>query len=144
MNKLILFLITGFSLFLFTSCKTAKTSAEGNIGQTLSSGSTWVLRTINGNETAYGNDAFLKFDPEKNTLSGNTSCNLLNAGYEINGDRMTISQGITTRRACLGENIENEFLKNINEVYYFEIKNNILTLYNADRKELFTFAKNQE
>ena len=102
----------------------------------------WVLETIGGVEIPKVKEqAFIVFDPVKKSAGGNSSCNVFGGSYETDGSKITISETISTMRACVEDermNIERQFFDALKAVDRYEIKGLKLTLYRAN-KQLLTF-----
>jgi heat shock protein HslJ len=76
-------------------------------------GKYWKLVKLNEKtvETT-GREAFMRFDIEDNRVHGNSSCNIFNGKYELLvGNKIKFSPFAMTRMACIGNNIESEFMQ---------------------------------
>ena len=103
----------------------------------------WILESVKGASIPkVGQEAFIVFEPVKGSAGGDTSCNSYGANYKANGDKISITQIISSMRACIEDermNIEREFLDGLRNADRFEIKADELMLY-RHRKLLLTFA----
>ncbi len=91
----------------------------------------WRLTEIKGERVSAG-EAFITFNGEKKAISGNTGCNLMSGGFQIDGTRISFSRVITTRRACLDQNVmrvEQEFTRALEAATRFALDGNTLRLY---------------
>jgi heat shock protein HslJ len=93
----------------------------------------WILDSVNGVPIPkVEHVAFIVFDPEKGSAGGDTSCNAYGGDYIVNGDKISITQVISTMRACVEDermNIEREFLDGLRIADRFEIKTDRLMFY---------------
>ena len=103
----------------------------------------WVLQSIAGSAIPKVQEtAFIVFNTDKGSAGGNTSCNAFGADYEENGEKMSITQEISTIRACIEDkrmDIERGFLDGLQRANRYEIRGLTLNLYH-DRKLLLTFV----
>ena len=60
----------------------------------------WVLTEMNGNKVG-ATTAFIKFNTRPARFSGNTGCNIMSGNAHFRGNRITFSEVITTKRACM-------------------------------------------
>jgi heat shock protein HslJ len=65
-------------------------------------GSRWLLVELPGADTASGIRQTLEF-PEPGRIAGNGGCNRFGGEARLDGDRLAVSQLVTTRRACAPE-----------------------------------------
>lgn len=101
----------------------------------------WILATIAGKAVPkLENAPFLVFDKQKAGAGGNSGCNSFGGSYKSEGDKISITEIISTQIACEDErgNIEREFFDNLRKVNRFEIKAGKLNLY-ASETLLLTF-----
>lgn len=103
----------------------------------------WILESISGSAIPkVGQKAFIVFDPVKKSAGGDTSCNAFGGEYTTNGDKIAITQIISTMRACIEDermNIEREFLDGLRAADSYKIKADKLMLYRRG-KLLLTFT----
>lgn len=102
----------------------------------------WILESIAGAPIPkVEEEAFIVFDPVKGSAGGNTSCNVYGGSYTANGDKLSITDTISTMRACIEDkrmDIEREFLDALRQTDHFEIRADKLMLYRRN-KLLLTF-----
>ena len=103
----------------------------------------WALESIRGEKVVIDetikNLPVLEIYVENERVHGNTSCNSLNGKVEIEKNRITFSDIITTEMACPG-NLEQGFLSALQGVNNYKIEKLRLYLF-EDEKELLTFRK---
>lgn len=103
----------------------------------------WALESIEGEkiiiDETIKNLPALEIYVENERVHGNTSCNSLNSKVEIEKNRITFSDVITTEMACPG-NLEQRFLSALQGVNNYKIEKLRLYLF-EDEKELLTFRK---
>jgi len=108
----------------------ARVKSEGSSNQNQPNlfGTQWKLTRIEGN--AINNDkAFIRFDEQKKSAGGNGGCNVFGGSFSKNGNRLKISQIISTKMFCEnGSDVENKFFANLDRVTNYEIKNGKLFL----------------
>jgi heat shock protein HslJ len=93
-------------------------------------GKYWKLVRLNGKtvETT-GKEAFMRFEDEDNRVHGNSSCNIFNGKYELlEGNKIKFSPFAMTRMACIGNNIESEFMQIFEKTTSYSITSNELIL----------------
>lgn len=123
----------------------AKTVSDGENSNTVKlEDKKWILASIAGKplpkiETV----PFLVFDKQKGSAGGNSSCNSFGGSYKTEGDKISITEIISTFIACGDErmNIEREFLGGLQKATRFEIKAGKLNLYEGDTLLLAFDAK---
>lgn len=70
-------------------------------------GAQWRVHTINGNETVNGSRIDLSFH-QNDRVSGFASCNNLSAEFQLDGEHLTISAPMTTKKACASAVMQQE------------------------------------
>lgn len=107
-------------------------------GQRVLTGIDWRLVSLGpaGSETTViaGTTVTLRF-AEDNRASGSTGCNNYNGTYQVRGDNISFSRLISTRRACLDQNAnqqEQRFLSTLGAANRFRLVASRLTIF-ADR-----------
>lgn len=114
---------------IFISCSTSKMSKADNTDLYKNE---WTLTELNEKEIVPGSFEipFLTFSKgDENRVSGNSSCNILNGTFSLEGkNKITFSQIASTRRACLEGDIEQEFLEMMNKTTGYQLTNNELWL----------------
>ncbi len=129
------------ALVFLQSCSTTtstgmKETATGN----------WLLATMN--------DApinrmvvlpTLTIDGATNTISGNGGCNTYNGPIEklTSSAFMVSDKMISTLMACDKENIESQYLLTLSKANTYNVKNDMLNVYDKSGKKILSFIKNQ-
>lgn len=108
----------------------------------------WVLESIKNRKTFVPiKGVFLNFDARKNSVGGNSGCNVFGGSYSENGAKLAIKDVVSTMRACVEDgrmNVEREFFDGLRTANRFEMKDGRLFLYKG-REILLTLrgeAKN--
>ena len=87
-----LFLSSLLLIFALSMCASAQSNALTS--------RKWVLTEMNGNKTGE-TTAFIKFSSLPARFSGNSGCNLMSGNAHFRGNRLSFSEVITTKRACM-------------------------------------------
>jgi len=103
----------------------------------------WVLASMNGGPL---NKMVvlptLNFDLNEMRISGNGGCNLYSAEIEgLTSKKIQIKQGLATLKACINENIEDEYNKILSETEAYKVKDEVLSFYDKSGKEILSFIK---
>lgn len=106
--------------------------AEVSSSSTALWGKGWKLVEMN-NRPVKATNAYIEFDGKEQRFSGSGGCNRIAGGFKIEGSKLRFSQIISTRMACLNDNVEPIFLKLLETTTHFEVETNKLRLYNGDR-----------
>ena len=80
-------------------------------------------------------EAFVVFDEKKHSAGGNSSCNVFGGSYTATGDRLRITNVISTMRACIEDErmqVEREFLDGLRNANRFAIRDGRLMLYRGN------------
>ena len=97
----------------------------------------WMLESIAGRKTLTAIDkAFLVFDAEKKSAGGDSSCNVFGGSYSVKGDRLQITDVVSTMRACIEDDrmdTERHFLDGLRATNRYKIENNRLLLYRGEK-----------
>jgi heat shock protein HslJ len=105
----------------------------------------WVLESLNGYPLEKDS-----FDAEKPRLEiktkdkmyfGYSGCNNINGKLDITETAIAFKPGPMTRKACLQQNIEPDFLTMLNASKTYKIKNGKLILFDANGKTIGEFRK---
>lgn len=76
---------------------------------------------------------YIQFDAKTQRVSGYTGCNQFTGSYVVEpGNRLRLSQLASTRRACIGPDLENPYLRALNSVDRFEVRAGELALMQSD------------
>ena len=116
----------------------AQASRDLSTGQRVLAGTNWRLVSLGppGAETdiVAGTTVTANFG-EDGRIGGSTGCNSYGGTYEVRGDTITIGRLVSTRRACLDQNAneqERRFLAALEAANRFRLSSNRLTVF-ADR-----------
>jgi len=116
----------------------AQASRDLSTGQRVLAGTNWRLVSLGppGAETdiVAGTTVTANFG-EDGRIGGSTGCNSYGGTYEVRGDTITIGRLVSTRRACLDQNAneqERGFLAALEAANRFRLSSNRLTVF-ADR-----------
>ena len=131
------------SILLF-SCNTTKTKKVEKTSEITEK--YWKLIEINGQkvtaENATAKEPHLILKSEENRVNGNGGCNSFFGTYELqaNTNRISFSKMGSTRMACMGINVEDEFLNVLETVDNYTVKNDTLQLNKARMAPLAKFV----
>ena len=82
----------------------------------------------------------LIFAVDQLRLSGNSGCNRIMGGFELNGDKLHFSQMAGTMMACMNSmELEQQFLQTLTEVERYRIQDNHLEMFDASGKRIAEF-----
>lgn len=88
---------------------------------------------------------YLLFDSKAHRLSGSTGCNRLVGGYELDGERLTLSHVATSRMACItGMDLEQRFMEILRRVNSWKINGYRLELSDSSGNRLAIFEVSSE
>lgn len=118
-------ILTLAAMLVVTGCTTGAGSGE-------LAGREWKLVWVDGFSTMPSGVATptLTFGTD-GRLSGNTGCNSASASYTVEGDRLSISALITTKRACIesaGQELEQAYVRAIEATRRYRIEGGELQL----------------
>jgi heat shock protein HslJ len=94
-------------------------------------GKKWKLVEMN-NRPVRNTKAYIEFDRKEQRFSGSGGCNRIAGGFKIEGSKLRFSQTISTRMACLNDNVEPTFLKLLETTTRYEVEADKLRLYDGD------------
>jgi heat shock protein HslJ len=102
----------------------------------------WKLLELYGNPITPGaKEAYIIFKIEGNQFNGNAGCNTLIGAYELKGhDRLSISPQVSTMMMCLDMETETNFLKVLETVDSYAVRNDTLSLHRARMAPLARFV----
>ncbi|HWP52430.1 MAG TPA: META domain-containing protein, partial [Candidatus Binatia bacterium] len=96
----------------------------------------WELRQLQGKDPiSESNRPFISFNIEKQRVGGNSGCNLFGGSLLVNGNDISITSVISTKRACIedgGNETETAFFRALEKSRTFSIKEGILILFDED------------
>jgi copper homeostasis protein (lipoprotein) len=122
-------------------------SCDNPSGTATFSNTYWRLTALNGKtigrDTPMLREAHLVFHKEREgvtRVAGSTGCNSLTGVYELEGQKLTLSQNpmAVTMMACPPGNIESEFVAMLKEVGRYEVSGEHLVLYGEDSREIIS------
>jgi heat shock protein HslJ len=102
----------------------------------------WYLDARPAGKTPSPEGAFIVFDETKKSAGGNTGCNVFGGSYEVDVDKISITDIISTMRACVEDdrmNVERTFLDGLRKADRYDIEDNTLSLF-AGKTLLLTFT----
>ena len=105
----------------------------------------WKLIELQGNSILYpaenAKDVHITFRVKDYQFDGNAGCNIVAGNYQLQGpDRITISPKISTMKMCLDMEIEAKFLKMLETVDSYAVRNDTLSLHRARMAPLARFV----
>ncbi|MCB9202953.1 MAG: DUF4377 domain-containing protein [Flavobacteriales bacterium] len=103
----------------------------------------WILATLDGNPiNRMVKIPTLEIDIAKQLLSGNGGCNNYTSSIKsLTLEKIELYPVVSTKKACINKNIENEYLKLLNSIKSYTVQGEKLTLYNQENKEILSFLK---
>ena len=119
-----------------SSCAPASVNAQEELGSRV-----WVLRSMAGTPALPGGQVTLEFNFDESTIGGNASCNSYFGGFEVKGQKLTISETGSTMMACAEQERmqqESDFLRALSTVTSYEIVNGELRLLTSGGQSLIT------
>jgi heat shock protein HslJ len=104
-------------------------------------GKYWKLVRLNGKPVETGErEAFIMFNEEEARVHGNSSCNTFNGKYELlEANRIKFASFAMTRMACIGNNIESEFMQIFEKTTSYSLTSNELILQDEFETTLAKF-----
>ena len=139
-------------LALMTCAVLAQAQPSRNLStdQRVLTGTEWRLASIGpaGAEAGLvaGTTVTLKFG-EDGRASGSTGCNSYSGTYQVRGDNITFGRLISTRRACLDQNAnqqEQRFLSVLEAANRFRLSSNRLTILSDRGRNALNFVNSSE
>jgi len=97
-------------------------------------GKKWKLTEVDG-VTIKTTKPYIEFDREAKKISGDSGCNRIIGGFEVDRANLKFSRLASTRRACLeseSQQVETNFLKRLEQTTTFQIRGDILRLNSGD------------
>lgn len=129
-------------VLIAASCKTSNETMKAS---TPLYETKWSLKKLydNGKQEAVATKAFIRFYKEKGSAGGNGSCNSFGSTASVNGTEVSFKNIFSTKMYCEQvQQIENKYLKQLENANRFEIKDKALILYRDNEKLLeFTAAE---
>jgi heat shock protein HslJ len=129
--------------FCFASCKTS--------GQQKSTirleNKEWTLTEINNEKplVSVNSKAHIEFSVEEKKLSGYSGCNRFSAPYELSdNNKIRIANILSTRRACLDNDIEGKLFESLKNTESYCIESNTLILKDKTGRCIAKFQASEE
>lgn len=133
-------------MLLSTAPALAQTSRDLSTDQRVLTGSEWRLVSLGPSgaeaDVVPGTTVTLKFG-EDGRASGSTGCNSYGGTYEARGDRVTFGRLVSTRRACLDQNAnqqEQRFLAALEAANRFRLGSDRLTIFSDRGRNVLNFV----
>ena len=133
-------------MLLSTAPALAQTSRDLSTVQRVLTGSEWRLVSLGPSgaeaDVVPGTTVTLKFG-EDGRASGSTGCNSYGGTYEARGDRVTFGRLVSTRRACLDQNAnqqEQRFLAALEAANRFRLGSDRLTIFSDRGRNVLNFV----
>lgn len=136
--KLFLFLLLPVLFITMQSCKTTQNK--------LSSGSLegkWILKSMNGEAAASlfsTKMPTLNFDFNEKSVFGNGGCNSYGGSFILSGNKLSVSNVVSTMMACFGAEKESTFFQVLSKESEISVNNNEL-IFKQDGKTVLVFEK---
>ncbi|HTH36648.1 MAG TPA: META domain-containing protein [Pyrinomonadaceae bacterium] len=93
----------------------------------------WVLESIRDRKTFVPiKGAFINFHAAKGSAGGNSGCNVFGGEYTVNGEKIAITDVVSTMRACVEDDkmtVERDFLDGLRTANRYEISDGRLRFY---------------
>jgi len=128
----------------------AQTSRKLATDQRVLTGTEWRLVSLGPAGAAAhvlpGTNATLNFE-DNGRAGGSTGCNSYGGSYQVRGDGISFSRLISTRRACLDQNAnqqERRFLSALEAASRFRLTENRLTILSDRGRNVLNFVNNSE
>ena len=104
-------------------------------------GKYWKLVRLNGKVVENSQrEPFIRFTGNENRVNGNSSCNMFNGKYELTaGNGIKFMPFAMTKMACVGNNIENEFMQILEKTTNYSLTANELLLQDEYETTLAKF-----
>ena len=136
------------ALMLIAVVAQGQTSRNLTTDQRVLTGFDWRLDSLgpSGSEAPViaGTTVTLKFG-EDGRASGSTGCNSYSGTYQVRGDNISFSRLISTRRACLDQNAnqqEQRFLSTLEAANRFRLSSNRLIILSDRARSTLSFVNN--
>lgn len=133
-------------LIIASAVVQAQTSRDLSTDQQVLTGTDWRLVSFGPPDTEVdvvpGTTVTLKFE-EDGRASGSTGCNSYSGTYEVRGDSIAFGRLVSTRRACLDQNAneqEHRFFSALEAANRFRLSSNRLTLMSDRGRNLLNFV----
>ncbi len=124
-----------------------KVDSSANIVEDLNLSGDWAIESVLGKKAIGETTPFLKFVPDEKRVYGNNGCNVINAQYDVNASKgsLSFSNIATTMMLCADSNITD---REVGEAlasavsYAIEVTETdmTLTLYNSQKEVVMTLV----
>lgn len=138
------------ALLGFAALAQSQTSRDLSTDQRVLTGTEWRLVSFGAgsSETSLvaGTTVTLRFGEDRRA-SGSTGCNSFGGTYQIRGDNITFGRLISTKRACLDQNAnqqEQRFLSALEAANRFRLSSNRLTILSDRGRNALNFVNNPD
>jgi heat shock protein HslJ len=136
-----LVLIITFSSFLFSCSENVKKdNQKSSLNDSPFVNTTWLLESLNDKQINYPADYkqnYLVFTGEAEgfKFSGFAGCNNISGTYDV-GDHneIGITNIVNTKKSCSFSELENDFLKMLDEITSYKINGFYMTVYRRNEK----------
>jgi len=136
------------ALLIMSVAVYGQTGRSMSTDQRVLTGIEWRLISLGpaGSETTAvaGTTVTLRF-AEDNRASGSTGCNSFSGAYQVRGDNISFSRLVSTRRACLDQNAneqEQRFLSTLGAANRFRLTRGRLTILSDRGRSVLNFVNN--
>jgi uncharacterized lipoprotein YbaY len=85
---------------------------------------------------------YIEFDRQAKRFSGDSGCNRISGGFELDGSSLRLSRIVSTKRACLDadvQQVETNYLKALEQTTRFQVQDDTLRL-SAGRTPILIFT----
>ena len=144
--RFLVLIIFSATLLLNVGSLMAQQSADFSTGQQALAGSEWHLVAMgpvgSGSLPAPGARVTLKFGND-GRISGSGGCNSYGGNYRVQGNRLTLSQVFSTKRACIDANAnkqESQYFAALESASRFRLNRKQLTIYYGSGQNSLDFA----
>ena len=138
------------TLLTLTVSTQSQTRRDLSTDQRVLTGTEWRLLSFGpaGAEASLvaGTTVTVKFG-EDGRASGSTGCNSYGGTYQVRGDNISFGRLISTRRACLDQNAnqqEQRFLSALEAANRFRLSSNRLTIFSDRGRNALNFVNNSD
>src|SRR5512141_1050870 len=98
----------------------------------------WTLQAAFGRPTR-NTTAFIEFNNQMTSFSGNTSCNIISGSVDVRGSRIHFSNFKTTKRFCMRGSIEGVFMQGLENAVRYSQRGKQLRLIDRRGRTVLQF-----
>lgn len=116
----------------------------GNLETSMLVNKDWQLVEINGESISYEKTKVtptLMFSADAKTVSGTSSCNNFMGHVKLTGNTINFGNLALTKRACLDQNIEEQYMKTLGQSAYVNVEGYELIISDANNKQILKFLQ---